>query len=341
MAVIWGSSQTDPNYANFKGSQTYAPRTVPQTSSYNLPTFSQPVSTPAPAPVLSNNNSGLDPHINPASGAWDDNYFAQNQPKDPNAEARRIAEEQAAAALNAALTQFDQYAENAVIQKTELENQQSSILSGLETQRGKASNQATTSTTQAQQATKTAKNKALSTAQDIEKKNRNTLRALGILSSSAGGEMMNAPYNELGKVNADLQQGLVNRVGEIDQWLRDRNTEIDQATNDVKNQFATLVQRINSDMRFNDRQRIDAVQQANAALSATLQEIQTRKEANDLAARQFTSQMLGQIAQIQLYQNPQADVSGILSQSIAAVNPTYNSQNTQIYDPRKRLSSPA
>ena len=27
--------------------------------------------------------SGLDPHINPATGVWDDNYFAQNQPKSP------------------------------------------------------------------------------------------------------------------------------------------------------------------------------------------------------------------------------------------------------------------
>lgn len=349
MPIIYGSSMTDPNYANFRGSQTYAPRSVnrgtPITSS--LPTFQQPVSTPAP--VLSSGGGGgggggsfADIH---ASLYGKDAYMppgwkppGTQEQTDPYAEARRIAEEQAKAALEAALIEFDRYSAEAGIQKTELGNQQSSLLTGLENQRGQAVTQAGTSKTQAEQATQSAKNKALSTAQGVEKKNRNTLRALGILSSSAAGEMLSAPYNELGKVNADLQQGYVNRVGEIDQWLRDRNQEVDMAVNDVQKQFTTLIERINNDMRFNDRQRMSAVQQANAALQQTLQEIQARREANETAAKQFTSQMLGQIAQIQLYQNPQADVSGILSQAISTVNPQYNYQSTNIYDPRKRLS---
>jgi len=40
MAVIYGSSQTNPNYANYRGSQTYAPRDVSNTSSGTM--YGQP-----------------------------------------------------------------------------------------------------------------------------------------------------------------------------------------------------------------------------------------------------------------------------------------------------------
>lgn len=54
--LIWGSSQTNPQYANYQGSQTYAPKSVPQQIPYQtsgpgvVPAPWTTAPTPAPAP---------------------------------------------------------------------------------------------------------------------------------------------------------------------------------------------------------------------------------------------------------------------------------------------------
>jgi len=355
------SANTPPNYQNLSQTglvsgyqQPYnAPQVNPQKNALNALDYNQGLrsgalsgGSPIPIPSVQGaqtssggGNGGRDPHINPATGNWDDNYFAQNN--QPNDEQRRLAEEQARLELENAMREFDRQAQEAEAQKQELGTQQESILSGLGLERQKAESQATASKTQATQATKKAQNKALSTAQDVERKNRNVLRALGILSSSAAGEMLGKPYGEYQTASADLQQGLVNRVTEIDQWLRERGQEVDNATNQVKSQFTNLIGQINRDMRFNGEQRAAAVQQAQLALRQTMSDIDSKAQAYQQAANQYTSQMLQQIAQIQLYQNPQADVSGILSSSISAVNPNYGRQQvgiSQTEEQRRRLS---
>lgn len=259
---------------------------------------------------------------------------------DPDAEARRIAEEQARLELENAMREFDRQSGLLQQQQTELEGQKSSLLSGFEQERGKARTQAETSTKQAGQATKTAQNKALSTAQDVERKNRNILRALGILSSSAAGEMLAKPYGEYQTTSADLQQAYVNRQTEIGQWLREREQEVDNAIRDTNTQFTNLTARIQSDMRYNGEQRAAAVQQAQLARSQLIDQINQRAQAYQQAANQYTAQMLQQIAQIQLYQNPQADVSGILSSSINAVNPGYNYQGELSAYQQKKKQTP-
>lgn len=273
---------------------------------------------------------------------WDDNLLAslQQQGGDPYAEQRRIAEEQARLELENSLREYDRTAEETVAQRGQLEQQQKSLLSGFETERGKAKTQAETSTKQAEQTTRQAQSKALSTAQGVERQNRNVLRALGILSSSAAGEMLAKPYGVYQTVAADLQQSFVNRKGEIDQWMRDRGTEIDQAVNQVNTQFTNLIGQINRDMRFSGEQRAAAVQQAQNALRQTMNDINTKAQAYQQAANQYTSKMLQQIAQIQLYQNPQADVSGILGSAINVTNPAYGRQQTAIYqgEDKKKLS---
>jgi len=83
---------------------------------YNLPkppsgytTSTGQVLGPTPAPSSGGSSggssgSGLDPHINPATGAWDDNYFASQQPKVENPDMAAITE-----AYNAMKNTMEQY----------------------------------------------------------------------------------------------------------------------------------------------------------------------------------------------------------------------------------------
>lgn len=251
-----------------------------------------------------------------------------------------LARQQAQAELDSALNQYDKSAEELQAQKTGLGTQRSQALSELETGYGKAQKQAESSRTEAESATQKAQNKALSTAQDVERKNRNVLRALGILSSSAAGEMLGKPYNEYQSQSADLQQGLVTKKGQIDTWLQDRLTEFNQAKTSIENQYAELVGNIDRDLRFNQKDRVQAVKAAQVAAQQAIQQAQAQAQAYQQAAQQYSSNILSQIAQIQLMQNPQADVSGILSAMIPQASKTY-SPTASIYqtdEQRKKLS---
>ena len=198
-------------------------------------------------------------------------------------------------------------------QRENLGTQKTGALSTLESAFGRSQKQATTSTTEAETSTERAKAKALSNAQGVQRQNRNALRALGILSSSAAGEMLAKPIAEYGRTAADLEQGLIQRKDYINNWLQERMEEHQSAVKDIEQQYAQLIGNIDRDLRFNDRQRTNAVRQAQAALSQRMSEIQQSSQQYQMAAQQYQAGILQQVAQLQLYQNPQADTSGIQS----------------------------
>lgn len=172
----------------------------------------------------------------------------------------------------------------------------------------------------------------------MQKSNRNVLRALGILSSSAAGEMLNKPINEYGKQAADLGQQLVQRKNDIQQWLQDRTAEHQTAVRDVQSQYANLVGQIQNDLRFNDRQRSDAVRSASAALQTRIQQIQESAKQYALTAQNYNNQILQQVAQLQLYQNPQANTSGIQQQLLSNMMPMQpTNTSAPIYQPGDEL----
>jgi hypothetical protein len=222
------------------------------------------------------------------------------------------ARSQAEIDLENALSEFDYYAEQANLQKQSLGTQKAGALSEMETSLGKSQKQAKTSKEEASRSTQSAKSKALSTAQDVTKSNRNVLRSLGILSSSAAGEMLAKPMNEYATQAADLEQGLIQRKNVVDDWLNERVAEHQTAVKNLESQYTDLIGKIDSDLRFNDRQRITAVKSAQAALQQRIQEIQNSAVQYQQAAQQYNANIISQIAQIKLYQNPQADVTSLL-----------------------------
>ena len=127
--------------------------------------------------------------------------------QDPLAGQGEAAKSQAQIELEQTLGEYDRYAEEARAQSTNLDTQRTSALGSMENTLSRSKAEATAAKGEATSATLSAKNKALGTAQDVQRSNRNVLRALGILSSSAAGEMLNKPMQEFGSQAADLEQG--------------------------------------------------------------------------------------------------------------------------------------
>jgi hypothetical protein len=221
------------------------------------------------------------------------------------------AQNQAQAELEAALGEYDYQKEGLQAQSGQLDQQRLSAMGTLDTETQRAQKEAQGAKTEATTATQAAQNKALSTAQDIQKKNRNVLRALGILSSSAGGEMLTKPMTEFGTQSAELQKGLVDRLTKVEDWWLQRSQDFTKAKTDLETQYATLKENINRDLRFNDRQRLTAVKAASAALSQRMADIQSQALQYQQAAKQYSDNVLLKIAEMKMYQNPTADVSAI------------------------------
>lgn len=255
---------------------------------------------------------------------------SQTQQQNPYSGAEDSARSQAQIELEQALNEFDYQRQGLEAQSGQLDTQRLSALGTLDTERGRAEKEAGIAKTEATSATQTAKSKALSTAQDVQKKNRNVLRALGILSSSAGGEMLAKPMNEFGTQAADLQQGLVDRLGKVEDWWMQRQQDFTKAKTDLETQYANLKENISRDLRFNDRQRLTAVKAAASALSQRIQEIQQQKISYENAAKQYSDNLLLQIAQIKMYQNPTADTSAILNTLLSQAQQGYQGPTAAI-----------
>ena len=258
----------------------------------------------------------------PAGGQLSQPQPQQQQPQqqqqpafDAQAEASR---QRAAAELQEALGQYDYLEQQMQGQIGEAGTQKTSALASLGEQKTQAENRAGSLTQEAEESTTTASRKALSTAQDVTKKNRNVLRAMGILSSSAAGEMLSKPMEEYGTQAADLQQTFIKRKGQVEDWLSERIVEYNNAKTGIEDQFNDIVNKINTDIRFNKSQKLNAVQQANAAFSEQIASLQFQAQEYLNAATEYKNNMAMQMAQIQSYQSPGADVSGILSQQMQA-----------------------
>ena len=240
--------------------------------------------------------------------------------QDPLAGQGEAAKSQAQIELEQTLGEYDRYAEEARAQSANLDTQKASAMGSMENTLSRSKAEATAAKGEATSATLSAKNKALGTAQDVQRSNRNVLRALGILSSSAAGEMLNKPMQEFGSQAADLEQGLVKRLGVVEDWMLGKQSEFQQAKTDLEAKFTELKGNIDRDLRFNDRQRVTAVKAAGAALQQRLADIQTQSVNYQTAAKQYSDNMLLQLAQMKMYQNPSADVSSIYNTLLSGAN---------------------
>jgi hypothetical protein len=250
------------------------------------------------------------------------------------------AQNQSDAELQAMLDAYDYQRSQLESQSAALNTQRTSALGTIEGEYKKAETEKGKSETQAKEATQSAKNKALSTAQDVTKRNRNVLRAMGILSSSAAGEQLSRPMNEYGVQAADLEKGLVDRLNVINDWWTQRQTDFTKMKTDLETQYTQLQENIANDLRFNDRQRTTAIQAAKAALSQRMNEIQSAVMQYQQSAKQYSDNILMQIAQMKMYQNPSADVNSIYNMLLSGQG-GYSPQTIGIQqtdEQRKRLS---
>lgn len=237
----------------------------------------------------------------------------QNNPFNDLGESARS---QAQADLENALSEYDRADAELGLQQQSAEGQKASALSQIDTQKAEAVKRGQSLTDEAQQGMQSNIESASATTQDTVRKNRNILRALGILSSSAAGEMLARPGEEFAKTSADLKTQFTKRKQQVDDWVSQRTTEADNAKNDVLRQFNDIVARIQNDRRFNQRDKINAVQQAQSALKSRIAELNQYAIESQQAAQQYNQNLQMQIANMQLYQNPSANIQGILGSLI-------------------------
>lgn len=320
---LLGRPRTPQGGSNVISSQPRSPSSAQVLGSTAPAPYSQPMSSPAnySSPVSGGTLSQPQPQ--------------QQQQGNPFQDMGQSTFDQAQAELNSALSDYDRLDAQLGQDVISATGQKESALSGVDTQVGKARTQAATSKKEAEEGTLSQTEGARSTAQDVERKNRNMLRALGILSSSAAGEMLGKPWEEFNKTSGDLRIQLEKRKGQIDTWLNDRLGEADTVKNDIIRQFNDIVAKINVDRRFNQRDKIDAIRSAQAALSQNIAQLNQQAMAYQQAAQQYTQGMMSQVAQLQLYQNPQANISGILSQMMNQQPQAYKPVQVGTLQPRR------
>lgn len=141
-------------------------------------------------------------------------------------------------------------------------------------------------------------------AQNV-KTTRNVLRALGILNSSYAGDKLTQPGQEFEKARAAIQSETANRVNQIDQFVAQKKSEYVNTVAGLKNQFANIVDQIQRDLRFTDRQRADAVNAANAAFQDKISQVQqgASKAINDATAAK--QNFIASLVSSQLGNNPE------------------------------------
>lgn len=173
---------------------------------------------------------------------------------------------------------------------------------------------------------------AASTAQNVQRSNRNVLRGLGILNSSYAADQLAQPTNEFDKQRATIQKWGMTQLASLDDQKRQKQGEFDNQRNTIVSQFNDLVGKIQTDMRFNQREKIGALQSAQAALQQRMAEINQQKVNYAQQADQYKNALLSDLVKLQLAQSPKADISGILSKSMSMI------QGMQTPQPQQQVS---
>ena len=130
----------------------------------------------------------------------------------------------------------------------------------LKDQLGTLNTQYANNLTAAEQSNEAAKQADLATAQNTQNTNRNVLRALGILNSSAAGEMLTKPFNEYDKQVGQL-------TNQLESWKNEQLSTLTLQAQQLKSRYLTQIENIKRDLRFNDRQKSQAIAAANAAMA--------------------------------------------------------------------------
>jgi len=261
-----------------------------------------------------------------SGGGGGNNSYTNDEYRDPFTGATYASRAAYDAELGAANSAFDYQRDQLNNQLSSLGGQRDNALAELETGLSGVKSQIDTSRQNAQTNTTKQIQEAGATAKSTQQQNRNVLRALGIINSTAAGELLSKPVNEFDKQRVNLNQALGQRMNELDSFLDQKVAEANNAKNNILSQFTDLYNNIQSDLRFNERQRVDAVRQATAALQQRLSDIQSSL-LNYRTQVDLQRQNIGQgMQQINSYANPQYNAQGFNKLSLT----TPDAQREQI-----------
>lgn len=252
--------------------------------------------------------------------------------------AANAAKQQNDALLSSLNTQYDYNAAQAQNQLGDLGNQKDQATTALNNELDSVRGQVNTEKNTAQTNNENQIIDAGSIAHSTQLQNRNILRSLGILNSSAAGESLAKPMNQFDQQRAQLGQQLQQRFSQLDDFLNTQVASHQAAVQSIQQNYQSLVGKIQTDLRFNDRQRADAIQAANAALTGHLADIQNsllnyQQQVN--AAKQQYGNQAAQV--IQQYSQPTANLSAIQNTAVQPEQATGSKLSTNIFqDPNKQ-----
>ena len=168
---------------------------------------------------------------------------------------------------------------------------------------------------------------AQSSSQSVQRANRNTLRALGILGSTAAADMLARPIEQFDKTRGTLVQAKEQRIQDLENALNQKTQEHLLAKKSLEDQFVSLVDKIRNDLAFNDRQKASAIQQAQLALNDNINKIALQQ----LAYEQQAQLAAQSYADLPDYNPISLDTSGIYNSALFAPE-NRDQQNASIYD---------
>lgn len=172
-------------------------------------------------------------------------------------------------------------------------------------------NEAGRSKVTAQQGFDNSVQEASDTASSVQRKNRNVLRALGILGSSAAGELLSAPMNEFDKQRATLQQSLNTRVAQLDDFLNQKTNEHANQIAELTDKYTSLKNNILSDIRYNEKERKNALKGAKAALTSRVTDIRNMQMQYETEVANQKATLGSQWGALSDYATPKADTDAI------------------------------
>lgn len=331
---IQGSSTTDPRYANYKpninigtkvgggtlqvpaGVATYKPGQVLGTQA--------PTSKPKTNNKPSNNSSSSS-----SNKSSNNNIFAEQEGLADNIYQQNLSD---------TLLQFDKSGAMAQDQIKSLETSKATDQSILEQALRSVLTQAGATKDNLVNQAESAIEQGASAARQATVKTRNSLRGLGILNSSAGGELLSRAGTEFQKVSADVQTQLSQGLKQVDDFITTKTEENALKVQQLVQQYADLVGRIQTDLRFNKREQLAAVKQAQLARDQMLSGIRAEQTNYMLQAEAYKNNIVSELGGVSQLANNNV---GTATQKVSNIQaPVVGAQNTKqgadIYDYNKK-----
>lgn len=250
--------------------------------------------------------------------------------QDPYNEVINSTQNEGEAYLRSLLTEYDKNRSDLESQYGQLGNERqtglTNIQNALDEYGNKIKSQETAATTSGDKQIQSAG----SAARQTQAKSRNVLRALGILSSSAAGDILSRPMTEFAGQRAEIKQAVQERLQELGDALIAKTKEGATLVKQLESQYAQLIGQIQSDLRFSDRERADAVAQANAAAQSRLSEIRMAQANWKNSITSQANNLLASASSLSNFTNPTADTGAITNTGL---------NTTQQYNPQRYQAS--